>query len=141
MPAVMKLRKALYSDGWRGFVERVAGLPAGTLSSQVDCACNCHSTSCHLLCHDDVIKTRKISYILYLTDDEPAMWQPEEGGALELYDSTVDQKTKQRIPDSIPCKQTLPLFNHMAFFMVDPGTNFFFFVYFLLRNCALYSTN
>lgn len=118
----MKLRKALYSDEWRAFIERVAGLDSGTLSgTEVDCACNCHSTTCHLLCHDDVIKTRKISYILYLTDDPPS-WESGEGGALELYGSTVDPKTKQRIPESIPCKQTLPLFNHMAFFKVDPGT-------------------
>ena len=39
---------------------------------------------CHLLCHDDVIGTRRVSYIVYLTDpDDP--WVKEDGGALELY--------------------------------------------------------
>lgn len=34
--------------------------------------------------HDDVIGTRAVSFIIYLTDpDEP--WRAEEGGALELY--------------------------------------------------------
>ena len=41
-------------------------------------------TGCHLLCHDDVIGTRRVSYIVYLTDpDDP--WVKEDGGALELY--------------------------------------------------------
>lgn len=35
----------------------------------------------HLLCHDDVIGTRRVSYIVYLTDpDEP--WRAADGGAL-----------------------------------------------------------
>ena len=38
----------------------------------------------HLLCHDDVIRTRRVSYILYLSEPEDD-WQPEDGGALELY--------------------------------------------------------
>jgi Rps23 Pro-64 3,4-dihydroxylase Tpa1-like proline 4-hydroxylase len=34
--------------------------------------------------HDDVISTRAVSFIIYLTDpDEP--WTAEDGGALELY--------------------------------------------------------
>jgi Rps23 Pro-64 3,4-dihydroxylase Tpa1-like proline 4-hydroxylase len=38
----------------------------------------------HLLNHDDVISTRAVSFIIYLTDpDEP--WTAEDGGALELY--------------------------------------------------------
>ena len=38
----------------------------------------------HLLCHDDVIGTRCVSYILYLS--RPGQqWVPRLGGALELY--------------------------------------------------------
>jgi len=136
MPNVMKLRHVLYSREWRRFIEDVAGLEPNTLTTQVDCACNCHAPSCHLLCHDDVIGTRKISYILYLTDPEPE-WQPSEGGALELYDSKKATATttdvddgdsngskSQRVPETIPCKQILPCFNSMAFFVVDPGVSF-----------------
>ena len=39
---------------------------------------------CHLLCHDDVIGTRRVSYIIYLTDPDED-WLKEDGGALELY--------------------------------------------------------
>ena len=35
----------------------------------------------HLLCHDDVIGTRRVSYIVYLTDpDEP--WRADDGGTM-----------------------------------------------------------
>ena len=67
-PTVLELRQVLYSDEWRSLIERLCGLQKGTLTGQVDCAFNCHTTGCHLLCHDDVIGTRKISYILYLTE-------------------------------------------------------------------------
>ena len=43
---------------------------------------------CHLLCHDDVIGTRRVSYIIYLTDPDDE-WRQEDGGALELY--PIDQ--------------------------------------------------
>ena len=129
MPHVMQLRRLLYSHPWRSFMERIAGLDPGTLSAQVDCACNCHAPGCHLLCHDDVIGTRKLSYILYMTESD---WKAEEGGALELYDSRVvavkasdeDEATNHRIPESIPCQSILPQFNHMAFFKVQPGYSF-----------------
>lgn len=38
----------------------------------------------HLLCHDDVIGTRCVSYIMYLTDPDQE-WSKHSGGALELY--------------------------------------------------------
>ncbi len=39
----------------------------GDLSDQTDCACNVHAAGGHLLCHDDVIGNRRVSYIIYLT--------------------------------------------------------------------------
>lgn len=39
----------------------------GELSDQTDCACNVHAAGGHLLCHDDVIGNRRVSYIVYLT--------------------------------------------------------------------------
>lgn len=129
MPTVLQLRNVLYSDQWRSFIERLCQLPVGTLSAQVDCACNCHTAGCHLLTHDDVIGTRKISYILYLTERD---WTAAEGGALELYDSDVvvskqegGQPDKiERSPQSIPSATLLPIFNNMAFFTVEPGKSF-----------------
>lgn len=52
--------------------------------SQTDCSCNVYANGGHLLCHDDVIGTRCVSWIIYLTDpDEP--WEEADGGGLELY--------------------------------------------------------
>lgn len=121
LPYVMQLREELYSTEWRHMIEEVIGLPADTLSGdKVDCAYNCHTTGCHLLCHDDVIGSRCVSYILYLTAED---WKEEEGGALELYPS-VDSKSPQRIPATTPSTRVLPLFNHIAFFQVQPGVSF-----------------
>ena len=35
MPALMKLKRAIYSPEYRAFVERVTGLEAGTLTDEV----------------------------------------------------------------------------------------------------------
>jgi Rps23 Pro-64 3,4-dihydroxylase Tpa1-like proline 4-hydroxylase len=115
-PCILQLRNVLYSDQWRQYIESVTGLVPGTLSQQVDCACNCHVGGCHLLCHDDVINTRKISFILYLTDPD---WTLEEGGALELYAADAD-----RLPTVIPTASVLPIRNSMALFGVEPGVSF-----------------
>lgn len=72
-----------------------------------------------LLNHDDVIGTRRVSFILYLTDpDHP--WQADDGGALELY--PVDPQTSQ--PLSIPSLKILPRWNQFVFFVVQPGQSF-----------------
>jgi hypothetical protein len=100
----------------------------------VDCAANCHAKGCHLLCHDDVIGTRAISYILYLTDEDPK-WVDEYGGRLELYDAVpddgggaagcVDDNERRRwVPSAIPSKTILPEFNTLAYFAVKPGVSF-----------------
>ena len=117
LPHVMKLRELLYAQEWRSFIERMAGLPPSTLTSQIDCACNCHAPGCHLLCHDDVIGTRKLSYIIYLTEED---WEPKEGGSLELYGPQND--TAESSP--IPVARVWPNSNSMAFFTVQPGHSF-----------------
>mmetsp|Transcript_15263 Transcript_15263/g.38465 ORF Transcript_15263/g.38465 Transcript_15263/m.38465 type:complete len:637 (-) Transcript_15263:204-2114(-) len=115
---VMKLRDLLYSQEWRSFVEQCAGLETGTLIDKIDCACNCHAPGCHLLCHDDVIGTRKISYIIYLTEED---WDgPREGGALEMYGPQNNDTNSTPVPVS----RAWPIFNSMAFFEVLPGRSF-----------------
>ena len=125
LPHLLKLKAALYSPEYRAFIERIADLPRGTLTDQVDCAANCHAPGCHLLCHDDVIGTRRISYIVYLTEPH---WSAEEGGALELYSpQTKDgavSTTSSCVPQATPTKTLLPLFNSMAYFEVRPGISF-----------------
>lgn len=122
MPSLMSLRAALYSDQFRSFVEKAADLEPGTLTGQVDCAANCHARGCHLLCHDDVIGTRKVSYIIYLTDPEDA-WSEEDGGRLELYES-IEQEDGTKVPAPFPVKTILPNFNSLAYFVVTPGVSF-----------------
>ena len=139
----MKLKDAIYSQQYRSFIERITNLPPNTLTNEVDCAANCHSRGCHLLCHDDVIGTRKVSYIIYLTDPDPK-WKEEDGGRLELYDAVEvggegkssggcggakkgddDDTDKSRyVPSALPSKTILPEFNSMAYFVVQPGVSF-----------------
>jgi Rps23 Pro-64 3,4-dihydroxylase Tpa1-like proline 4-hydroxylase len=121
LPHVMKLREVLYSQEWRSFIERLAGLPPSTLVSQIDCACNCHAPGCHLLCHDDVIGTRKISYIIYLTELD---WKEEEGGSLELYAAQGESTQEDSGPFPVPASRAWPIFNSMAFFVVEPGQSY-----------------
>jgi Rps23 Pro-64 3,4-dihydroxylase Tpa1-like proline 4-hydroxylase len=116
MPNLIALRDSLYSEDFKNMIKEVTG--CGELNDNVDCATNLHTTGCHLLCHDDVIGTRKVSYIIYLTspDDE---WTAQDGGALEIYPS-VSEGT----PDIVPLKTVLPIFNTMAIFNVQPGVSF-----------------
>ena len=125
LPSLLELRNALYSSEFRQYLSTITG--AGPLSGKkTDMAINVYTPGCHLLCHDDVIGSRRISYILYLTDpDKP--WQKEWGGALRLYPTDIvksndgaDLKTPR--PDwsvSIP-----PTFNQLSFFAVQPGESF-----------------
>jgi len=141
MPHLMGLRKAIYSPTFISFMETICDLEPGTLTGQIDCAVNCHIQGCHLLCHDDVIGTRKVSYIFYLTDPEP-IWTEGDGGRLELYSCLEEEKEKEKeengrkkdddendsiqpkVPNVHPTKMILPLFNSMAFFVVEPGLSF-----------------
>ena len=107
-PAIAELKKQLYSAEFRARVERVTN--CGTLNSRVDCAGNVYGQGCHLGCHDDCISSRRISYILYLSDEG---WTQDDGGALELY-----------APDDfVPQKTVLPFFGSMMTFRVAAGVS------------------
>ena len=123
LPSLLALRDALYSSTFRAYLSSITG--AGKLSGKkTDMAINVYTPGCHLLCHDDVIGSRRVSYILYLTDpDRP--WEEDWGGALRLYPTETqldDKATKVPSPDfttSIP-----PAFNQLSFFAVQPGESF-----------------
>ena len=91
----------------------------------MDCAANCHAKGCHLLCHDDVIGTRKVSFIVYMTDPGDA-WKYEDGGCLELYEAVVENgdSARRHVPSALPVKKILPVFNSLAYFVVQPGVSF-----------------
>jgi Rps23 Pro-64 3,4-dihydroxylase Tpa1-like proline 4-hydroxylase len=125
LPSLLKLRDALYSPAFRHYISHVAG--SGPVSGKkTDMAINVYTPTCHLLCHDDVIGTRRISYILYLTDpDKP--WKAEWGGALRLY-PTQKMKSKDGneviIPSADFSLTIPPAFNQLSFFAIQPGESF-----------------
>jgi len=138
MPNLLSLKNAIYSKSYLQIIERLTNLPPDTsTNTTIDCAINCHTKGCHLLCHDDVIGTRKISFIIYLTE---VGWSSEDGGCLELYDAVQedddndnDDNKKQsststakhrHVPTALPTKTILPNFNTMAYFVVKPGVSF-----------------
>lgn len=118
IPHLFALRDAIYSKGFRDFVSDVTG--CGQLSDTTDCACNIHPAGGHLLCHDDVIGDRRVSYIIYLTDPDEG-WTEDDGGALELY---PEDPEKAMVPYPIPTTTALPVWNTMAMFKVEAGKSF-----------------
>ena len=113
--ALMRVRDLLYSSYFRAFLDRVTG--CGKLSgTKTDMSINLYTYRQHLLPHDDVIGTRRVSYILYLTEDP---WTVDSGGNFRLYDVNA-----QGIPESEPCKSIPPSFNQMVLFVVQPGASF-----------------
>ncbi|KAI8108949.1 hypothetical protein M9435_005366 [Picochlorum sp. BPE23] len=118
IPNLLALRDAIYSKEFREFVSEITG--CGELSDTTDCACNIHPVGGHLLCHDDVIGDRRVSYIIYLTDPDKG-WSEEDGGALELY---PEDPEAPQVPYPIPTATALPIWNTMAMFKVQPGKSF-----------------
>ena len=125
LPSLLALRDALYSQTFRDYVSHITN--CGPLSGRkTDMAINVYTPGCYLLCHDDVIGSRKVSYILYLTDPDTP-WQPEWGGALRLF-PVVDREgkdgemAKTPLPDAV--KVIPPAWNQLSFFAVQPGESF-----------------
>lgn len=115
----------MYSEAFRKYVSHITG--CGPLSGRkTDMAINVYTPGCYLLCHDDVIGSRKVSYILYLTDpDKP--WQAEWGGALRLF-PVFDREGKDgeiaKTPGPDVVKVIPPAWNQLSFFAVQPGESF-----------------
>jgi Rps23 Pro-64 3,4-dihydroxylase Tpa1-like proline 4-hydroxylase len=125
LPSLVRLRNALYSAEFREWVAAVTG--AGKVSGmKTDMAVNVYTPGSYLLCHDDVIGSRRVSYILYLTDPEHP-WQPEWGGGLRLY-PTETKKNKQgediQVPLADHSVNIPPAFGQLSFFAVRPGESY-----------------
>ena len=118
VPTIVKLRDALYSPEFRTFVHDTCGVDM-ELTERVDMAMQAYSAGGHLLCHDDVIGTRAVSFIIYLTDPD-INWTTGMGGNLELYDS--DKATC--LPHKVPTQIVPPTANSMCMFKVQPGVTF-----------------
>ena len=148
---LLALRDALYAQEFRETVARVVGLPRGGLGARVDCSVNVYARGGHLLPHDDVIGTRRVAYVVYLTDpDRP--WADADGGGLELYGTEAPAAVAaasgsgpgsgpgpgsepasssfggggagRRVPGSAPKVVVTPEFNSMILFGVEAGVSF-----------------
>lgn len=125
LPSLLTLRDAMYSSDFRNYLAHITG--SGLLSGRkTDMAVNVYTPGCHLLCHDDVIGSRRVSYILYLTDpDQP--WKEEWGGALRLYPTqrhTEEDGVVTKVPSPDYSTVIPPAFNQLSFFAVQPGESF-----------------
>lgn len=117
LPSLYKLRSAIYSQTFRDYVSDVTG--AGKLSGvKTDLSLQLYTKTCHLLTHDDVIGSRRVSFILYMPDPD-TMWKPHYGGGLQLLDSIVPNVPRSDIHSTLT-----PQFNQIAFFTVQPGKSF-----------------
>lgn len=125
LPSLLTLRDAMYSSDFREYLSSVTG--SGPLSGKkTDMAINIYTPGCHLLCHDDVIGSRRVSYILYLTDPDTP-WKEEWGGALRLYPTqtyTEDNGEVTKVPSPDHSVSIPPAFNQLSFFAVQPGESF-----------------
>lgn len=122
LPSLRQLRDALYSKTFRDYICAVSG--CGALSGKkTDMAINVYTPGSHLLTHDDVIGSRRVSYILYLTSpDSP--WQESWGGALRLYPTRLAEDSVTRVPEPRWAKVIPPAWNQLSFFEVQPGLSF-----------------
>ncbi|GBE79614.1 Prolyl 3,4-dihydroxylase ofd1 [Sparassis crispa] len=122
LPHLLTLRDALYSAQFRNFLRAVTG--CGPLSgTKQDMSVVSYSKSCHLLTHDDVIGTRRVSYILYMPLPNYRGWESDWGGALELYPTKLGPEGIPE-PEPIPAKSIPPSWNQFIFFEVQPGKSF-----------------
>lgn len=124
LPSLLRLRDAMYSSSFRKYVATITG--SGELSGRkTDMAINVYTPGCHLLCHDDVIGSRRVSYILYLTDPD-LPWKEKWGGALRLYPTKTfeDEEEKTVTPSPDFSKVIPPAWNQLSFFAVQPGESF-----------------
>ncbi|ODQ79697.1 hypothetical protein BABINDRAFT_7914 [Babjeviella inositovora NRRL Y-12698] len=117
LPSLFKMRAAIYSEEFRDYLSELTG--CGKLSGvKTDMSINTYTKSCHLLTHDDVIGSRRVSFILYLPDADKT-WKEHYGGALRLFPSVIPN-----VPQTDYHCKLVPQFNQIAFFTVQPGLSF-----------------
>jgi prolyl 3-hydroxylase /prolyl 3,4-dihydroxylase len=126
LPSLKQLRDGLYSAEFRRLVEGITS--AGRLSgSKTDMAVNVYTPGCYLLCHDDVIGSRRVSYILYLTESGSGEWKSEWGGRLRLYgtDKRLDKEAQEiRVPKPMWEEMIPPQSGQMSLFAVRGGESY-----------------
>lgn len=95
--------KALQID-LRSWLERNTGIK---LNKKVTMTSSRYHNTDYLLCHDDnMYRTRKIAFILYLHKD----WDPHEGGSLDIFDTDEYGQPKNIVRTIYPAHNSLVFF-------------------------------
>ncbi|KAJ2354503.1 putative component of NuA3 histone acetyltransferase complex [Coemansia sp. RSA 2618] len=106
---IRALRSYLAGDEFVAFMERLTG--SRLVRGHLDLAAQRYGQTDHLLCHDDDVQrgslTRKIAYIIYLTEE----WADADGGALGLF-----HRDEQGLPTAV-VERIVPKFNSLGFFL------------------------
>jgi Rps23 Pro-64 3,4-dihydroxylase Tpa1-like proline 4-hydroxylase len=100
-PTLLAFKEYLYSEQFVAYIEAITNTK---LSTKADLFVSIYQDTNYLLPHDDKVSTRKIAFLVYLSD-----FEPEEGGALEIWDN--DSKEPTQISHTIiPKDNTMVLF-------------------------------
>lgn len=99
---LLAFREFLCSSSFISFMQDITGLKLK--SGIIDIAGTLYRDSDYLLCHDDQLESRKIAFMIYLSD-----LASKEGGSLDLLSTTYK-----------PIVKIIPKFNTVAFFEVSP---------------------
>jgi Rps23 Pro-64 3,4-dihydroxylase Tpa1-like proline 4-hydroxylase len=103
-PTLTAFKEYLYSEKFISYIEELTGTQ---LSTKADLFVSIYQDTNYLLPHDDKIGTRKIAFLVYVTE-----FSEEEGGALEIWDNNGKEPTK--IVDKV-----IPKANSMVLFEVS----------------------
>ncbi|KAJ2847739.1 putative component of NuA3 histone acetyltransferase complex [Coemansia brasiliensis] len=111
---IKALRDYLSGEEFVGFMEQITGVQL--TRGYLDLAAQRYKPTNHLLCHDDDVQrgklTRKIAYIIYLTEE----WAESDGGALGLFAANDDGHPAKVVA------RILPKFNSIGFFLTGQGS-------------------
>lgn len=102
--AIGELRELLYSKEFVKLMSQITGLE---LTGKADLHATIYEDTNFLLVHDDKLDSRKIAFLIYLTDMEI-----DEGGALNLFENSDGKPTEV-------VREVIPKFNKFAMFEVS----------------------
>ena len=103
---LQEFRSFLFSPEFVSYLSTLTGI--ALQPKKIDMSGTIYQDTDYLLCHDDQLESRKVAYIIYLSD-----LTPEEGGQLVFYNQ------KNGKPTTV-AKSIIPRFNTFAFFLVSP---------------------
>lgn len=92
--------------------------------------CSFYSDCDYLLVHDDLREDRMFAFVLYLTGSEG--WNPDWGGALQLFSTNEAGDPKEYVKDIIPANNqfiffpvTNKSFHQVIFFVLIISMHYF----------------